>query len=247
MKIQYFVLSFLLEIMTSGSNAGTVTNSADSGPGSLRFVLAAAVDTEVIDFALALNGATIPLSSGPLSITGLTLTLDASALPSGIILSGNHSSRILSITEGADVTLRSLHLRSGREEASNGGGLFAMSCRLVLDGCSIQDCVSGFDGGGLWGNGVTGSFQRCKIAGNQSGSFGGGVFLIGISGVGGLDITSSQISGNLASFGGGIYNLAASPTLTKFRRGDAKRILLEPGPAQLPCLGQYGGRWHRSR
>ena len=214
MKIHNFVLSNLLVMMISGGQAGTVTNNEDSGAGSLRDVLGAASDNEVINFAAGLNGTTITLSSGSLSITGLTLTLDASALPSGIKLSGNKSSRILTIVDNADVTLRSLHLRDGRENEDNGGGLKVFSSHLVLDACSIQDCVSAFDGGGLWGNGMTGSIQRCKIAGNESGSFGGGIFLIGINGTKSLDISNSQISGNVAAFGAGIDNFRANPTLS---------------------------------
>ncbi|MEI6653535.1 MAG: right-handed parallel beta-helix repeat-containing protein, partial [Verrucomicrobiota bacterium] len=221
MKIKYSVLTYLTAMMISGAHAGSVsvTTNADSGPGSLRDVLMTVANDDVIDFAPALNGATITLISGALDITGLTLTLDASALPSGITLSGNHNSRILTIKKDestnviADVTLKNLHLRYGRAVNGNGGGVSAFQCHLVLDGGSIQDCFSDSDGGGLWGNGVTGSIQRCKIAGNQSGANGGGIFLIGINGTKSLDISSSQISGNVAPFGGGIYNLLANPTL----------------------------------
>ena len=214
MKIRYSVLSSLLSMMTSVSHAGTVTTTNDSGTGSLRDVLGTAIDNDAIEFSPLLNGATITLSSGSLNITALKLTLDASALPSGITLSANNSSRIFTITANADVTLRSLHLHNGRAVGGNGGGLFALSSHLVLEACSIKDCVSDFDGGGLWGNGITGSIQRCIISGNQASGFGGGVFLIGINGTKSLDISSSQISGNLAPFGGGIYNLMANPTLS---------------------------------
>ncbi|MEI6603906.1 MAG: right-handed parallel beta-helix repeat-containing protein [Verrucomicrobiota bacterium] len=213
MKIRNLLLSNLVVMMITGSQAGTVTTTHDSGAGSLREVMSGAIDHDVIDFASSLNGATITLSSGSLGISGVTLTLDASALSAGIILSGDHSSRIFTITGNANVTLRSLHLRDGLEREGNGGGIFALSSHLLLDGCSIQDCVSAYDGGGLWGNGVTGSIERCRISGNQAGSFGGGVFLIGVNGSKFLDISSTQISGNVAPFGGGIYNLAANPTL----------------------------------
>lgn len=205
--------------MVSGTQAGTVTNTADNGTGSLRDVLSAAVDNEVIDFAPALDGATITLTTGSLGITGLTLTLDASALPSGITVSGNNNSSILRIgeNEGAprpNVTLKNLHLRNGRETADtsrNGGGIFAYQCTLSLEACSIKDCFCGINGGGFYGNGVTTSIKRCVIAGNQAESFGGGIFLIGSSSV---DIASSQISGNKSPSGGGICNLAASPALS---------------------------------
>lgn len=213
MKTQFRVFSSVVAMMISGAAAGTVTSSADSGAGSLRNVLSTAANNEVIDFAAALNGTTITLTSGALNITGLTLTLDASALAAGVTLSGNHNSRILTITGNAAVTVRHLHLRNGRENAGNGGGILSLSSRLDLDGCSIRDCFSAFDGGGLWGNGMTGSIQRSLIAGNEAGSFGGGVYLIGINGTNALEFLSSQISGNKSPFGGGIYNFTSHPTL----------------------------------
>ena len=211
MKIQLFVLSSLVATMISGSQAGTVTANADSGAGSLRDALNSAISHEVIDFAPALNGTTITLTSGSLRITGLALTLDASALPSGITLSGNNSSRILTIAENADVTLRNLQLRNGREGADNGGGVYAHDSHLVLEVCSIQGCYSVYNGGGLFGDDITGSIQRCKIAGNQSDSFGGGIFLINCNP---LAIANSQVSGNQSQVGGGICQLLASPSIS---------------------------------
>ncbi len=213
LKTRYSAIAFLaasLISVISVTQAGTVTNSADSGSGSLRGVLATAANNEIIDFVPALNGATITLTSGSLNITGRTLTIDASALLSGITISGNNSSRILTIEGNADVTLRSLHFRNGREAAGNGGGVYTFQSHLVLDACSIRDCFSSANGGGLYGNGMTGSIRRCEIAGNQSDIFGGGVFLQNVNS---LDLSSSQISGNKSLIGGGIYNLGASPTL----------------------------------
>ncbi len=191
--------------------ASTVTNNADSGSGSLRNALAAAVNSEVITFAPGLDGATITLTSGALSITGLQLTIDASALPNGISLSGNTTSRILSITGSSVVSLVNLDLIDGREAGANGGGVFAFQSQLNMSDCSIRNCFSNTDGGGLWGSGMSGSIRRCSFDGNQAGSFGGGIFMIGSMSV---TLTDSQISGNKAAFGGGIFNLAASPQIT---------------------------------
>src|SRR6185369_8717993 len=46
----------------------TVTNTNDSGPGSLRQALADANDGDAIDFDSALNGQTIMLTTGELAI-----------------------------------------------------------------------------------------------------------------------------------------------------------------------------------
>ena len=83
--------------------AGIVTTTADSGAGSLRAAISAAVIgvPEVITFVSGLNGATITLTSGELTITGLQLSIDATALPSGIKISGNNNSRVLNISGNA--------------------------------------------------------------------------------------------------------------------------------------------------
>ena len=51
------------------AQAATVTNTNDSGAGSLRAVIAASASGDTIDFAPALNGQTIILSSAGWSST----------------------------------------------------------------------------------------------------------------------------------------------------------------------------------
>jgi hypothetical protein len=187
-----------------------VTSTADSGAGSLRDVLAAAAANEVITFAAALDGATITLTSGPLEVSGRSVTLDASGLSGGVKLSGNNASRVLTITAEADVTLKKLHIRGGREIANKGGGLLVAESALRMEDCSIEGCEALSDGGGIWLNSVTGSITRCRISGNSAGNFGGGLFIIGASA---LTVSSSQVSGNASATGGGFYIISASPVL----------------------------------
>ena len=53
----------------------TVINNNDSGSGSLRATIAAATSGDTIDFSSKLNGQTITLTSGELTI-GVNLTID---------------------------------------------------------------------------------------------------------------------------------------------------------------------------
>lgn len=192
-------------------DAGTVTTTANSGAGSLRAVVAAASPGESITFAGALDGATIALTSGPIELAGRELTIDASGLPSGVLISGNLASRVFTITSGSTVTLRNLHIRHGREAANKGGGLLVAESSLTMEDCSVSDCYASTDGGGLWLNEVSGAIRRCRIAGNESGNFGGGAFVIGSATPA---FGSCAFAGNKSTTGGGLYVISSNPQLT---------------------------------
>lgn len=192
--------------------AGTVTNTNDSGAGSLRAAIASATNGETIDFDPTLNGSTITLTSGHLSMTGLQVTIDASALPAGIKISGNSNSRIFSITASSNVTLNSLELFNGSVTGGNGGGISALNSALNCTNITVRNCVSTGDGGGIWANTISGTMDRCSFIGNDAGStgLGGGIFFIGATTA---TIQNSVISGNRANTGGGIAHLSASPSV----------------------------------
>src|SRR5436309_15597040 len=54
--------------ITAPGNIIVVTNTNDSGPGSLRQALADANDGDTIDFDPSLNGQTVTLTSGQLNV-----------------------------------------------------------------------------------------------------------------------------------------------------------------------------------
>src|SRR2546425_11985822 len=98
--------------LTSSAATPTVTNLADSSPGTLRAAVTFAntnADADTITFRAALSGKTNLLTSGQLTVSN-SLTIDASALPAGFKVSGNHSSRTFEVSTGATVTLNSLFL-----------------------------------------------------------------------------------------------------------------------------------------
>src|SRR5208337_1487964 len=78
------VPALLMLVLAGGATASAqvVTNSADSGPGTLRSAIANAASGAVITFDPSLSGATITVSN-TLTIN-TNLTIDASALPGGI-------------------------------------------------------------------------------------------------------------------------------------------------------------------
>jgi len=131
-----------LEERTLLSATLTVTNTNDSGAGSLRAAIAAANQTsgDTIQFASNLAGETITLTSGELlinssmTIQGLTTISSGSSGTNGapdITISGNFQSRVFDVENGGsvNVALENLSIVDGSAGANApifsavGGGL----------------------------------------------------------------------------------------------------------------------------
>jgi hypothetical protein len=110
-----------------------VTTTADNGPGSLRQVAGVLQGGGTVTFASNLSGQTITLTSGEIAISN-NLTIDASALPNGIIINGNHNSRIFNIAGGVNVTLNDLVLANA---FSTNSGTAVWNRGLTV----LQNCV----------------------------------------------------------------------------------------------------------
>jgi hypothetical protein len=96
----------------------TVSSTANSGAGSLREAIAQANITQVADeiiFAPELSGATIELSNSQLNISN-NLVIDATALPAGLTIDGNRSTRLFWIEQSLQlqVQLRGLTFTGSR-------------------------------------------------------------------------------------------------------------------------------------
>src|ERR687886_49436 len=90
----------------------TVTNTNDSGPGSLRNAIASAATGDTIQFASSLANKTITLTSGQLFINK-NLTIDADSVGQ-LTISGNNSSRVILTGESTKVSLKNLIIANGR-------------------------------------------------------------------------------------------------------------------------------------
>ncbi len=162
-----------------------VTNSLDSGTGSLRAALSAPFASTVTFDAPTFNGEladTIPLA------TELTLNrsliIDGSGTFGGVIVSGNNVTRVFEIGSSADVTLKSLSVVGGNSGNSNGGGI------RVSGGAALTVIDS-------------------LIARNTNTDIGGGIMVI----TGTATVVNSTLAHNTANDGGAIWCQAGPATL----------------------------------
>jgi hypothetical protein len=172
-----------------------VTTLADSGPGSLRQVVADSVSGGVIRFDASLTGQTILLTSGPINLDK-NLIIDGSTLTHGIWVNANASVRVLTVQPGASVTINSLILINGSD--ANVGGI-ANYGSLTLNNCCVADNVSPAGVGGI-NNFAIGSLtlNNCTVTVN-SGKY-GGIFSGGV-----LNMNNCTVAGNSGSIVGGLY------------------------------------------
>jgi hypothetical protein len=114
------------------SPCAIVTNNLDSGPGSLRDIIACATDGAIITFAPSLTDQTITLTSGEINInknihiSGLGIT--------HLTISGNNSSRIFLVQPGKNFEIADMTLKNAYS-LSNGGAIY------IQGHLSIQDVL----------------------------------------------------------------------------------------------------------
>jgi hypothetical protein len=195
-----------------------VTNTNDSGPGSLRNALAAASDGDTID-ATGVSG-TILLTSGELQINH-NVTINGPGAEN-LAVNGNATSRVFE-NFASDATISGFTITNGFTTDADGGGGILNHRGLKLSGTSILSNNTGNcgpfcfgSGGGINSNsGGTLTVTNCTISDNSTGltflSRGGGMYL---AGGGKATVTDSTISGNTAGFGGGISSSLHMLTVT---------------------------------
>lgn len=179
-----------------------VTTAADSGPGSLRQILATLTSPNLISFAPNLSGQIILLTGGALTMDK-SLSIDGSGLGNGIHINGNASSPVLIINEGITVALNTLTLTNGYDSNGAFAGGIANAGNLTLNYCNLAGNGGANGAGGIYNSGTV-ALNRSTVAGNWANlGDGGGLYNEGLA-----TITSSTISGNslMAGNGGGIWN-----------------------------------------
>lgn len=219
---------------TSQAAVLTVTTAADSGPGSLRDVVLSAVNGDIVQFDSTLNGQTINLTTGGISING-GVTIDG---PGASLLTVRRADEAPSFlifhTFGiVPITISGLTIANGaggiRVESHGGGSLTIVDCRIIDHAGTGVFCGHGINPP----NEVT--IINSTISGN-AGDYGGGVYNAGATCLGCVEsgpchmtINNTTIAGNSATQGGGIYSFGFLTVMNSTISGN------------IASLGQSGG------
>jgi len=199
----------------------TVTNTNDSGPGSLRQALADVNDGDTIAFNLG-GTATISLTSGELVINKNIAVMGPGANLLAIVRAqGAPIFRIVHVRPSHTVAIQGVTISNGstfQGFAIGGAGIWNDHSNLTVNNCVLTgNAVDHQVSGGGFSNdaGFSGSasltINNSIIAGNNLGAsgtanFGGGIYNYGIHGSATLTINNSTISGNQSFQGGGLFN-----------------------------------------
>ena len=225
-----------------------ITNLADSGPGSLRDLLATAQPGDTLRFQ---TPGTVKLA-GPLS-----LSKDVTVLADGVTFDAGGTGRALEVAAGATVTLRGGTLTNGKGQQvvstslgrqatskATWGGLTLNRGILTLDGVTLTGGTAN-NGGAIYNSGtltlkgvtMTGNSATVPtpdIDGESTGS-GGAIANTGV-----LTIESGTFRGNTAYYTGGVLRNSdgGSTALLTIKDG-----LFENNTCtapNTPTTGQYG-------
>jgi len=196
-----------------------VTTANDSGPGSLRQTISDSNSGDVISFDSSLNGQTITLTSGQLSI-GKSMTIDGLTTSPGIFISGNDAVRVFYVSAGT-VTINNLTIQNGNSVPAipgniGGAGLFVTNAgtAVTLNNCAVLNnhaanpaVVTG--GGIVVDTAASLAMNNCTVSGNSSTFDAGGILNLGTLNINNGTIVSNSTPGA----GGGLETTTSTVTL----------------------------------
>ena len=175
------------------ANIIVITNTNDSGSGSLRQALLDANDGDIINFDSSLKGQTITLTSGQL-IVDKSVTISGPGA-NRLAVDGNGTDRVFSITPAKTVTISGLTITNGNVTSGRGGGISNAHGTLTLSHCTVSGNSADY-GGGIANGDFQGNATLTITNSTVSSNSGGGISNFGNHGLGVVTIVNSTISGN---------------------------------------------------
>jgi hypothetical protein len=197
------VLLSALSALPAFGGTITVTNTNDSGPGSLRDAIATAASGDTINFAFLINFRTINLTSAPITVDK-SLTISGPGA-SRLAIDGGFSVGVFVVNGGVAATISGINIESG---GSLLGGCIFNAGTLTLTDATVTNCRNPSElGGGILNAGtaatlnlisstVTGNLAGCSLVPTILGA-GGGIFNF----LGTVNLTKSTVSFNFTEGG----------------------------------------------
>src|SRR5258708_7399937 len=170
-----FAIGLLLYAVALPVHAATitVTNTNDSGPGSLRQALTAANDGDTINFAVT---GTITLTSGGLPINK-NITLSGPG-PAQLTVDGNQALLVFGVFPGKAATIFGLTVRNAQFGVLNEGTLTVSNCDVRDNSqvgvynngtLNISNCIITLNSFGLSNDHAAVTISNCAITANSNG------------------------------------------------------------------------------
>ncbi|MES2923804.1 MAG: right-handed parallel beta-helix repeat-containing protein [Verrucomicrobiota bacterium] len=199
-------------VVTSANDEDNGLLGGGSGV-SLREAVKYSTVGDTITFAPALSGQILRMALGSVPIQR-SVTIDASALPDGITVSGDKTgngrtsddTRVFTIS-AAPVLMDSLTISGGRNLENGGAIVSYQGSNLTLNRCTVSG-NSGLNGGAIASSGTLTLRNSC-FSGNSATQGGGAIQLFSNTCV----ADNSTFAGNSANGSGGAF-LVQSATLT---------------------------------
>jgi hypothetical protein len=216
---------------------GIVTNTENSGPGSLRQAIRAAnnsasIENPTITFTEGATG-TISLES-TLPAIARDMVIDGPGAASLTVQRGSEDEfRILRVNSGVTTTIRGLELANGNVGNGNGGGILNQGGNLTVED-SLINGNRALIGGGIYHENGSLTLNNTVVSNNRAEGTGGTPGDPTTGAGGGLGIGTGTVDlrgntafeGNISTIaGGGIFN--SSGTLTVLGTAPDGRIVFD--------------------
>jgi fibronectin-binding autotransporter adhesin len=183
---------------TGGSTCGSVCTlrqainaaNAAGGQDTIRFALAGSSEIDL--------GSELPAASDSAG-----LTIDGAG-PTNVTVNAGGSVRVISVNQGAELTLADLTIENGTAGGDNGGAILNQAGTLAVRDATLSGNSAGASGGALYNNGGAVTVTGSTFSANSASSGAGGAILNTANGT--LEVTNSTFVGNAAGSGGAILN-----------------------------------------